>query len=258
MPRSHRSRAIVRQDLRVLRSDPVFLIVIIVMPLVVMAFLKPAFRGVLVLDGVEGATGAEQVVPGTSVIFALFLVGNLGFAVFREHGWNTWERLRASRASTVQVMVGKSVVPFLSIGFQQVILLGVGSIVFDLNVRGSGWALAAVAVAFALSLLGLSYVLLAFCRTVMQLNGISQIGTMVMAGLGGALAPASSLPGWAQAIAPLFPSYWAMRGYRSTILDGGGFSAVALPCAVLVGFAVAYSLVAWHRFRFEETKISWA
>jgi ABC-2 type transport system permease protein len=235
-----------------------FLVVMIAMPLVIMAFLKPAFRGVLVLDGVEGATGAEQVVPGTSVTFALFLVGNLGFAVFREHGWNTWARLRASPATTVDVMVGKSVTPLLSLALQQAVLLGLGSVLFDLHVRGSILALIAVAVAFALSLVGLGYLLLVVCSTVMQLNAVTNLGTMVLAGLGGALAPITALPAWAQAIAPAIPSYWAMRGYRSTILDGGGLGEVALPVVVLLGFAVGFSVVAWARFRVEETKVFFA
>lgn len=253
-----RSGAIVRQDLRVLRSDPAFLVIMIVMPLLVMAFLKPAFRGVLLLDGVEGATGAEQVVPGTSVMFALFLVGNLGFAVFREHGWNTWERLRASPATTGEVMLGKSVTPLASLALQQVVLLGVGGLVLDLHVEGPVLALVAVATAFALALLGMGFLLLAVCRTVTQLNAFTNLGTMLLAGLGGALAPITALPGWAQAIAPAVPSYWAMRGYRSVILDGGGFGAVALPIAALLAFAVGFSLIARARFAVEETKVSWA
>src|SRR5215216_6266706 len=194
--RSGRSWAIARHDLRILRSDPAFLVIMIVMPLIVMGFLKPAFRGALVFTGTEGATGAEQVVPGTAVLFALFLVGNLGFNVFREHGWYTWDRLRASPATTTELMVGKSVTPMLSLAIQQAFLLGLGGLLFDLDVGGSSGALAfaAVAVAFGLSLLGLGFLLLAICRTVMQLNAITNIGTMVLSGLGGAITPITSLP----------------------------------------------------------------
>ncbi len=253
-----RSGAIVRHDLRILRSDPAFLVIMIGMPLIVMAFTKPAFQGTLVLGGAEGANGAEQVVPGTSVLFALFLVGNLGFAVFREHGWNTWERLRASPAGTGEIMVGKSVTPLLSLAVQQVVLLGLGGWLFDLRIEGSVVAIVLVAAAFAVSLLGLGFILLTLCRTVMQLNAVTNLGTMLLAGLGGALTPITSLPDWARAIAPAFPSYWAMRGYRSVILDDGGLGDVVLPVAVLLAFAVGFGLVAAARFRVEETKVSWA
>lgn len=56
----------------------------------------------------------------------------------------------------------------------------------------------------------------------------------------------------------LVPSYWAMRGYRSTVLDDGGLAEVALPVTVLLAFAVGFSALAWMRFRVEETKVSWA
>jgi ABC-2 type transport system permease protein len=253
-----RSSAIIRNDLRILRTDPVFLVVMIAMPLIVMGFTKSAFQSALILAGATEANGAEQAVPGAAVLFALFLVGNLGFGVFREHGWNTWERLRASPASTADLMFGKAVTPMVSLLIQQTFLIGVGGLLFDLHVEGSVLGLALVALAFGCSLIGLGFLLLAVTRTVMQLNAVTNIGTMVLGGLGGAITPLSSLPDWARAIAPAVPSYWAMRGYRSVILEGEGLSDVALPIVVLLGFTVVFGFVAALRFRVEETKISWA
>ncbi len=246
-----RSGAVMRQDLRILRSDPVFLLIMIVMPLLVMAFIKPAFRAALVESGVPDANGAEQVVPGTATMFAFFLMGNLGFAVFREHGWNTWERLRASRATPGEIMSGKTVTPLLSLALQL-------SVLFGLDVRGSYLALALVAASLAVCLVSLGFVLLAICRTVMQLNAVTNLGTMVFAGLGGAIAPITALPDWARTIAPATPSYWAMRGFRSVILEAGGLGAVALPVVVLLAFTTGFACIAGVRFRLEETKLSWA
>jgi ABC-2 type transport system permease protein len=237
--------AVVRNDLRILRSDPVFLVVMIGMPLVVMAFIEPVFS-------------AEQVVPGMTVMFSLFLVGNLGFAVFREHGWNTWERLRASWASPAEVMVGKAVTPLACLAIQLTVLFVAGGLLFGLTVRGPMIALVAIAAAYAVCLLALGGVLLAVCRTVMQLNAITNLGAMLLAGLGGALAPIPELPGWARAIAPATPSYWAMRGFRDVIVHGEGLSAVGLPVLVLLASAAALAGITLWRFRFEETKLSWA
>jgi ABC-2 type transport system permease protein len=253
-----RSSAVIRNDLRILRSDPAFLIALIAMPLIVMGFIKPAFQSALILAGNPDANGAEQVVPGTSVLFALFLVGNLGFGVFREHGWNTWERLRASPASTADLMAGKAVTPMVALLVQQTVLIGLGGLIFDLHVNGSALGMALVAVAFGLSLIGLGFLLLAITRTVMQLNAITNIGTMVLGGLGGAITPISSLPDWARHLAPAVPSYWAMRGYQTVILDGGGVSDVLGSVGALLAFAIGFGLVAALRFRAEETKLSWA
>jgi ABC-2 type transport system permease protein len=256
--RPSRSAAIARHELRILRSDPVFFIIFTAMPLVVMAFVKPSFRFALVAQGHPGVNGAEQAVPGMTVMFALFLMGNVGFSFFREHGWGTWERLRASWATPSQIMAGKMAVPLLEAAVQLVVLFGVGGALYHLHVRGSMIALTAVAAAFCLCVVGLGLALLAICQTVLQLNAVANLGAIVLAGIGGAIAPAAALPGWARTVAPATPSYWAMRGFRSVILDGGSLGAVALPVVVLLGFAVAFLAVAATRFRFEQTKTSWA
>ncbi len=240
-----RIAAIARNDLRLLRSDPGFLIVLTLMPLVVMAFIKPVFD-------------AGQVVPGMAVMFSMFLVGNLGFSVFREHGWNTWERLRASWASPGEILVGKSVTPLMCLVLQLTILFGVGGVLFGLHVRGSFMALALVALSYAICLLALGSVLLALCRTLMQLNGLTNLGAMVLAGLAGALTPFALLPVWARAIAPATPGYWAMRGFREVITGGAGLRAVMVPCSALLGAAVVLGSFALWRFRFDETKLGWA
>lgn len=255
---SRRSAAVARHDLRILRSDPAFLVIMTVMPLVVMAFIKPAFRASLLLSGAPGANGAEQAVPGTSVMFSFFMMGNLGFGVFREHGWNTWERLRASAASPAEIMIGKMAVPMLTLVLQLSVLFGLGGVLFGLHVRGTLLGLLLVIGALAICLVSLGALLLAVCRTVMQLNAATNLGTMLFAGLGGAITPLSVLPDWARAIAPITPSYWAMRGFRSVTLTNGDLSSVVLPICVLLAFAAGFAILAAFRFRMEDTKISWA
>jgi ABC-2 type transport system permease protein len=252
------SAAIARHEFRILRSDPVFFLIFTAMPLVVMAFIKPSFRFALAAQGRAGVNGAEQAVPGTTVMFALFLMGNVGFSFFREHGWGTWERLRASWATPAQIMTGKMAVPLFEAAVQLLVLFGLGGLLYNLHVRGSMLALAAVATAFCVCVVGLGLALLAICQTVLQLNAIANLGAIVLAGIGGAIAPATALPGWARAVAPATPSYWAMRGFRAVILDGGSMGAVALPVAVLLGFAALFLVIAATRFRFEQTKTSWA
>jgi ABC-2 type transport system permease protein len=253
-----RAGAIARHELRLLRSDPAFFIIFTTMPLMVMAFIKPAFRFALEAEGQVGVNGAEQAVPGVSVMFSLFLVGNVGFSFFREHGWGTWERLRASFASPAEVMAGKVVVPLLQAALQLVVLFGLGGILYGLKVRGSVVGLALVAATFCICLVSIGLALLAVCRSVMQLNALSNLGAMVLAGVGGALAPATALPGWARAMSPAVPSYWAMRGFRSVILDRGGIGDVLLPMVVLLGFAFVSVLIAARRFRFDEAKTFFA
>lgn len=192
------------------------------------------------------------------MLFSGFLVGNLGFGVFREHGWATWDRLRASQLDTAELMLGKSVAPVLTLALQLTVMLGAGSVLFDLHIRGSLLAFVAVAVALSLMEVGLAFVLLAICRSVLQLNAATNLGAMLLAGIGGAVTPIYLLPSWAQRAAPLTPAYWAMRGFRTVVIEGGGVRSVALPIGMLLGFAVGFAAIAAVRFGVEEAKVSWA
>lgn len=189
------------------------------------------------------------------MVFSFFLVGNVGYVIFREHGWHTWVRLRASPASTADILAGKMLTPVLSSVLQLTALFGIGIPLYDLTVTGSVLALVPVSLALAVCLTMLGMVLASVCRTIMQLNSIVNVGTMVMGGLGGALTPLESLPTWAQAVAPAVPSYWAMEGYRRVIIEGGTVSDVAVPVAALMAFSAAFGVIAWRLFRVDDAKV---
>ncbi|MDQ1478553.1 MAG: type transport system permease protein [Actinomycetota bacterium] len=254
-----RIMAIARHDLRILRRDPVFLLIFTIMPLGFMAFTKGAFGAALGLRyHNQGVNGAEQVVPGAAVLFSGFLVGNLGFAVFREHAWSTWERLRASHLETWELMLGKSIAPILTLALQLTVMLGLGGVLFDLHIRGSLPAFLVVAAMLAVMEVALGFMLLAVCRSILQLNAATNLGAMLLSGIGGAVTPVYLLPLWAQHIAPATPTYWAMRGFRSVILDGGGFSSIALPVVALAAFSAGFTIIAAMQFGVEDAKLSWA
>ena len=262
--RWNRAMALASLDAHILARDPAFLIVFTVMPLLFMAFNREVIGAALLLTGDVAAgedlaqVGARFLVPGSTVLFSGFLVGNIGFSVFREHGWGTWERLRASPLTSVELMLGKAVVPALTMLFQLAVLLGGGGLLFGLRLEGSLAAYVLVAMALGLVLISMGFMLLSLCRSVIQLNAITNAGAMLLGGLGGAMTPVEMLPGWAQAIAPVAPTYWAMQGFRAVTMESGGLGDVARPIGVLLVFTAVFLAVAVNRFKVEDTKVSWA
>jgi ABC-2 type transport system permease protein len=252
------AKAIARHDLRVLRRDPLGIVIFTVMPLVVMAFMRPTFERALRFEGHNGANGAEQAVPGMVTMFAFFLVAHLAFTFFREHGWNTWDRLRATPMTQSELLAGKLVVPLIESGFQIVVLFTLGGLVFRLHIRGSVLGVALIAVALCICVVTFALALTALLRSMIQLNALANLLALLLAGFGGALSPLGSLPGWARAVAPATPTYWAMRGFRAVILDGKGLTSALPSVAMLMVFTAIFSAVAAARFRFNESKISWA
>ena len=250
-----RSRALAAHEFRIAFADPSALIFLLVMPLLMMAFMKPLFRLSLAAEGVAGANGSEQAVPGMAVMFAAFGAGFAGFSFFREHGWGTWERLRASAASPMEIVGGK-LVPPLAVSVLQILLLFVlGVVLFGLAIPGSMVGLVMVAIALALSLVAFGVAITAVSSTIQQLNVFANLGGMVFATLGGALTPLSVMPDWVETVAPATPTFWAMEGFRAVILDGAGVLDVLPEVVALVAFAAGFGAIAVTRFRFDETKV---
>lgn len=252
-----RSLAILRHEGRVMLTDPSTVVFVIVMPLLMVALMKELFAQSLAAEGVTGVNGSEFAVPGMAVSFASFGMGYAGFSFFRDHGWGTWDRLRASPATSADLMVGK-VLPTVTVTVVQLgVLFALGGPLFGLTITGSVVALALLIVVLALALSAFGMLITAVARTMNQLNAIGSVGGMAMAMLGGSFVPVSAMPGWAQAVAPTMPTYWAMKGFRSLILEAGGIADVLVPVLVLAGFGAAFTVLAALRFRFEDSKVYW-
>jgi len=252
-----RSWVVVGQNVALLLADPAPIVVTTLMPLVLMFFLKGTSEAVLVGSGVEGANGAEQVVPGMIVLFAFFGVGFLGTAFFSEHNWGTWDRLRASAARPIEIVVGKMLPSAILMLGQMVVLFAAGVSLLDLHVRGSLTGVGVMMATATVFLIALSMLAVSFVRTANQMNAFVNMGAMVVAGIGGALAPLEVLPGWAQTIAPLSPAYWMLDGFKRVVIEPGTVGTTLVPAGVTLAFAVGAALIASRRFRMTDDKVGW-
>jgi ABC-2 type transport system permease protein len=249
--------SIVRTELRLLRHDPVPAAVLVGMPLVLMTLLSDALQSTLAATGHPGAPGSAQTVPGMACVFASFAIAIVGFAIFREHGWQTWPRLRAAGVSGPSLILGKLAVPGALVCAQLVVLFAFGVLFLDLRVSGSWLAVALIGVVFGALVLVAGLAAAAALSTIQQVNAVTNLGAMALGGLGGGFVPVDSLPSWVQPLAPISPVYWAMDGYTTAILDGGGVADVARPLGVLAGFTALFAVIALWRFRSDAPKRTW-
>jgi ABC-2 type transport system permease protein len=244
-----------RQNWALLMADPAPIVLLTAMPLVMMTFLQGTSRAVLHAAGYTDATGAELVVPGMTVMFSFFGVGFIGTAFFSEHGWGTWDRLRSSRATTIEIVLGK-ILPSAALILGQIVLLfAVGAVAFGMRVNGSVAGLAVMILACVALLVTFSMLLTSVLKTANQLMAVVNLAAMVLAGIGGALAPVDVLPGWAQAMAPASPAYWMLKGFRAVILERGGIDATIVPAAATLAFAAGMAAIALWRFSVTDEKV---
>jgi len=247
--------AVARHQVRITRNDPAFLIIMFLMPMALMPLMRKALGVNLVAAGFGSADGAEQVVPGQMVLFGFFVAGGASFALFREHGYRTWDRIRSSATAPTTLLAGFAG-PWVVIHvLYQIVLLGAGALFFGLRLDGgSALALLLIIMAFAFCLVAIVLLAAATFRTINQVQALINVGAMVFGGLGGALVPIEQLPGWARAIAPATPHYWAMQGHRKIFLEQGSVSDVLPAVLVLVAAGLVASALGAVRFRADETK----
>lgn len=250
-----RSAVVAAQELRLVVRDPLPLLIGIALPVALIGFIEPAVGTVLRLRG-TGEIGAVHAVPGMAVMFILMGTEVLGLGFYREHAWNTWERLRASPLSPREILAGKATV-YLATGlFQLTAIFAAGVLVFGLRLDAAELAGCLVlVVVLAITAVCLAFVVTALTNTTQQLNAASNLAGLVVAALGGALVPVYVLPTWAQQIAPATPSYWAMRGFRIALQDGGGLVDVLPSAGMLLVFAVAAAVIAARLFTFADQKM---
>ncbi|MBQ1026021.1 ABC transporter permease [Micromonospora sp. C95] len=249
--------AMVRHEWRVQRRELAPVAMLTVMPVVLIAVLLPTYENALAQTGALTGNGAEHAVPGFAVMFALFLAAHAGMTFFRDHAWRTWLRVRTLPISGLTLVLAKLVVPFLLVLVQLTAVLAVGVALFELRVHGSPLALAVLLTEFAACVLALSVLAVALCQTVVQLAAATNVATLVITGLGGALVPVELLPDWLEPIAPLTPSYWAMRGFHSVIVDGAGLTGISTPLGVLGAMTLALSVIAAVLLRPDRPKEPW-
>lgn len=221
-----RSWAIMRHEMKALVDDPGSLVFLLIMPLLMMGLMKPLFGLSMQAEGVVGANGAEQAVPGMAAMFVTFTGSFAGFTFFREHGWHTWDRLRASQATTPDIMIGKLIPTLVIAVVQMIALFWLGVILFDLAISGSSVALLMIVLSFSLAMLSFGMAIMSLSRTSVQLNTYVNLAGIIFAGVGGALVPLAVLPEWVQSIARFTPTYWAMDGFLDVILEGVGVTEV--------------------------------
>ncbi|MGB4778066.1 ABC transporter permease [Microbacterium sp.] len=249
-----RSVAIARTNLLLQLRDPAVHLLMVAIPLVLIPFMLPGAQAQLRAQGYAHATGAEQVVPGFAVLFAFLSTQQVITLFFREYAWGTWDRLRASAASTADIVVGKVGVAYLIQAVQLAAVVGLGALLYDYRPTGSVWALALVLATFSAVLACFGVMIVALVSSMNLAMSIVNLVGMLMAGLGGALAPVSGFPDWARAAAHVSPAYWALDAVQRISLETAGVAEVLPAIGVLVVFAIGFATVAAVRFRADSEK----
>jgi ABC-2 type transport system permease protein len=211
----------------------------LVLPLAFVTLLRPLY------EAAQGAAaGTAQAVTGTLVTFSLLALSIAGGSVLNERVWHTWERLRATAAHPLELLLGKAVPVMAAMLAQQCVVVAFGVAAFGMRLAHPA-LLAAVLVSWTATLLAIGTMTGVLVRSQGELSAAYDIGGLLLSSLGGALVPLSSLPGWVRHAAPASPGYWAVDALRAAL--AGDMGRTAECCCVLAAFALAAGVCAAAR-----------
>ena len=208
----------------------------------------------------EAVAGAEEVqpwdpityyVPGFTVAFAFFLIGQMAASLLKEKEEGSFRRLLTSPMSRGSIVAGKMLAYVLIVFMQVGVLFGAGYALFQMPLGDSPLALVLLTLALALASASLGMLLGALCTSSKQADQLGMVLGFVLLALGGTIFPLFRAEGFIGILSRLTPSAWGIEGYMGIVADNWTLAQTLPNILVLLGFAVLFFAVATWRFKFE-------
>jgi ABC-2 type transport system permease protein len=181
---------------------------------------------------------------GIGVMFLLFTASNAGGALLEENESGTLDRILTTRLSLTQLLLGK-LAYLWTLGFTQLCVMFIwGAIAFRLQLAQhiGGFLIMAVTTTLATSAFGL--LLASVCRTRAQLGAMSTLVVLTLSAIGGSMFPRFLMPEGLQKAGLVLFNSWALEGFTNVFWRELPLSSLALPAAVLLGWAIVFFVVA--------------
>jgi ABC-2 type transport system permease protein len=169
--------------------------------------------------------------------------------IVRERRNNTLERLIAGSVTKEAILGGTFLGAFFRGLVQIAIFWAVGILVFHVAMGVAPWAVILLSVLVVLMSSAFSLMLSTVVKTERAAAGLAVPISLVLAPLGGCWWPLFIDPKWMQFLAKFTPHGWANEGFNKLMLFGATGADVIWQMLTLVGFALAFIIIAVIKFR---------
>jgi ABC-2 type transport system permease protein len=191
------------------------------------------------------------IVPGLiALILAILAVLLTALTVAREWEQGSMEQLFTTPVGRLEVILGK-LFPYLLLGMIQVLLVvTLGTFLFDVPIRGSLWLLFFVAALFLGGTLAQGLLISVITRNQMVATQFGMVvGMLPTMLLSGFLIPIENMPWPLQIISLIVPARYFINAMRGILLKGNDFSIVYPQIVALVIFAAVMVALSAVRFK---------
>ncbi|HWA84264.1 MAG TPA: ABC transporter permease [Fimbriimonadaceae bacterium] len=199
----------------------------------------------------ESGAAAAHVFDGMAVQGLLFFSIEAAMGILRERKLGIWRRIRAAPVSPSTLFFSRIVSGAIRALSILIGVLGVGGLVFHLQLGSNLPGLFAIGIAASLMAAAFGMFVAALGRNEQQSRGLSIFVVLTMTMLGGAWFPSFLMPDWVQKISMVVPVKWAVDGFDAMTWRGGQGASVGQAVGVLLVFALVFGVIALTRFRWD-------
>lgn len=186
-------------------------------------------------SGLELTQAAQHTGPAYTIFFMMMFLMMGAKDLVAEREDRTLARLKASRASALDLVLGFFLGGFLMAIIQAALLLGINSLALGIDYGDSPAALVLVVLLFGGVASSSSILLGSVARTGAQADGLGMAMTLILAALGGLWWPLEITPEFMQSIGHALPTGQAITIFHDMIGRGWGVAEVS---SLLLGLAI--------------------
>jgi ABC-2 type transport system permease protein len=194
---------------------------------------------------------AYNLVPGV-IALILAMVSSLltALTIAREWERGSMEQLFATPVRRAEIIVGK-LAPYAVLGVLQTLLVvTVGSWLFDVPIHGSLALLFLASVLFLVAMLGIGLYLSVATKSQLLAVQLSMMVSMLPTTLlSGFMFPIANMPWPLRALSAVLPGRYYITALRGVFLKGNGLAVLAPEFSMLAAFAAITVVLAVHKFR---------
>jgi ABC-2 type transport system permease protein len=150
------------------------------------------------------------------------------------------------------ILLASQVAFRLTIGLTQtLIIVGVGTAVFKVQVLGNGVLLAGLVLLGALMFVALGYFISGLAKTQESVTGITQLVNFPMMFLSGIFFPVAVMPAWIRPVVSILPLTYLGDALRQIMVGAPPDNPLLLDVGILAAWLVGCSVLAVRFFRWE-------
>lgn len=197
-----------------------------------------------VTGAVKGGGAIAYYAGAVTILFALFSAMHGALTLIEERQSGIADRLLAGRAGMAPVVTGKFLFLALQAVVQAAAIFATAQIVHGVQVSEHLGLWLVTTAAAAVCSGGLALGLVAVCRTREQAQMLSTFVILILAAVGGSMAPRFLMPPWLQALGWFTPHAWVIDAYQGLLWRDEGADVLYKAWIVMAaigaaGFALA-------------------